>query len=508
MIKRYLDFIGESFEFLLESDVVYSDKFRKVISNIQSPISSKLLEIENKDLPVRSNYFDILKDKNDTITFLPDRKAQEILKDNSKEMVSFRGDGGWLTHNITENGAIFDLLGYKPQADAPYKPQSSDIGEVVKKIVSPTSGKTWVWVKFQNGEGVYNQQKLTVVDDSSAKLWGRGRQEIGVGRGIRALLSSTGEKIVDKELEEFVNLYKSAIDKLNDKFFFFEEVKGNDIGYWYNSDNYYVRSGQLGSSCMASVDSNYFDIYMSNPDRISLIIYKCPDNPDTILGRALLWTLNDGKKFMDRIYTSNDSDIQLFRQYAKENGWYYKYHNSSTDSGQAFDPEGNTVRLDLTVNIRKGYYKRYPYLDTLKYWSPDSGIISNNSHKGEYTLEDTGGDYSRCDNCGGSGRIECYDCGGNGEQECSNCGGDGEIECSNCDGNGEVDCSNCDGSGNIEDSEGNEVECTKCSGNGLCDECPECRGTGNNECGDCGGRGEVECENCNGAGEYDCPDCT
>ena len=86
MIKRYLDFIGESLEFLLESDVVYSEKFRKVISNILSPISSKLLEIENKDLPVRSNYFDILKDKNDTITFLPDRKAQEILKDKQDKL--------------------------------------------------------------------------------------------------------------------------------------------------------------------------------------------------------------------------------------------------------------------------------------------------------------------------------------------------------------------------------------------------------------------------------------
>ena len=506
MIKRYLDFIGESLEFLLESDVVYSEKFRKVISNILSPISSKLLEIENKDLPVRSNYFDILKDKNDTITFLPDRKAQEILKDNTKEMVSFRGDGGWLTNNIKENGAIFDLLGYTPQTETPYKPQSSDVGEVFKSVVSPSSGKTWVWVKFANGEGVYNQQKLTKIDDSSAKLWGRGRQEIGVGRGIRALLSSTGEKIVDKELEEFVNLYKSAIDKLNDKFFFFEEVKGNDIGHWYNCDNYYARSGQLGSSCMASVDLSYFDIYMSNPDKISLVIYKCPEKPDTILGRALLWTLNDGKKFMDRIYTSNDSDIQLFRQYAKENGWYYKYHNSSTDSGQAFDPEGNSVKLDLTVNIRKGYYKRYPYLDTLKYWSPDSGVISNSSHKGEYTLEDTGGDYSRCDSCGGSGRVECYDCSGGGEQDCSNCDGNGEIDCSNCSGSGEVDCSNCDGSGNIEDSEGNEVECTECSGSGRTD-CSDCSGGGKEECDDCGGRGNVECENCSGNGEYDCSDC-
>ena len=486
MVKRYLDFIGESLEFLLESDVVYSDKFRKVISNIKSPISSKLLEIENKDLPVRSNYFDLLKDKNDTITFLPDRKAQEILKDNTKEMVSFRGEGGWLTNNIKENGSIFDMLGYVPQSTEPYKPQSSDIGEVVKKVVSPTSGKTWVWIKFPNGEGVYNQQRIVVVDDSSAKLWGRGRQEIGVGRGIRALLTSTGEKIVDRELEEFVNLYKSAIDKLNDKFFFFEEVKGSDIGYWYNCDNYYMRSGQLGNSCMSSVDDSYFDIYISNPDRISLVIYKNPEEPTKILGRAILWTLNDGKKFMDRIYTSNDSDIQLFRQYAKENGWYCKYHNSSTDSGQAYDPEGNSVKLDLTVNIRKGYYKKYPYLDTLKYWNPDSGIISNDSNKGEYTLEDTSGEYgSRCEYCGGSQRVECYECSGS-----------GEIECSDCRGKGEIKCDNCEGSGTITDDEGNEKEC------------PECHGNGDNECDDCGGRGEVECNYCDNRGEVDCPECT
>ena len=486
MVKRYLDFIGESFEFLLESDVVYSDKFRKVISNIKSPISSKLLEIENKDHPVRSNYFDLLKDKNDTITFLPDRKAQEILKDNTKEMVSFRGEGGWLTNNIKENGAIFDMLGYVPQSTEPYKPQSSDIGEVVKKVVSPTSGKTWVWIKFPNGEGVYNQQKIVVVDDSSAKLWGRGRQEIGVGRGIRALLTSTGEKIVDRELEEFVNLYKSAIDKLNDKFFFFEEVKGSDIGYWYNCDNYYMRSGQLGNSCMSSVDDSYFDIYMSNPDRISLVIYKNPEEPTKILGRAILWTLNDGKKFMDRIYTSNDSDIQLFRQYAKENGWYCKYHNSSTDNGQAYDPEGNSVKLDLTVNIRKGYYKKYPYLDTLKYWSPDSGVISNSSHKGEYTLESTEGEYENpCECCGGSQRVECYECGGN-----------GEVDCSDCRGKGEIECDSCEGSGTITDDEENEKEC------------PGCHGNGDNECDDCGGRGEVECNYCDNRGEVDCPECT
>jgi hypothetical protein len=40
----------------------------------------------------------------------------------------------------------------------------------------------------------------------------------------------------------------------------------------------------------------------------------------------------NGKQFVDRIYTINDSDVQLFRDYSKENGWYAKYHNSSSDS--------------------------------------------------------------------------------------------------------------------------------------------------------------------------------
>jgi hypothetical protein len=225
---------------------------------------------------------------------------------------------------------------------------------------------------------------------------------------------------------------------------------------------------------------------MSNPDRISLVIYKNPEEPTKILGRAILWTLNDGKKFMDRIYTSNDSDIQLFRQYAKENGWYCKYNNSSTDNGQAYDPEGNSVKLDLTVNIRKGYYKKYPYLDTLKYWSPDSGVISNSSHKGEYTLESTEGEYENpCECCGGSQRVECYECGGN-----------GEVDCSDCRGKGEIECDSCEGSGTITDDEENEKEC------------PGCHGNGDNECDDCGGRGEVECNYCDNRGEVDCPECT
>ena len=45
MLLKYNDFIFESL--LLESNVIYSDKFRRVLGKMEgNPISQKLLEIE------------------------------------------------------------------------------------------------------------------------------------------------------------------------------------------------------------------------------------------------------------------------------------------------------------------------------------------------------------------------------------------------------------------------------------------------------------------------------
>ena len=513
MLKRYFDFVNESLDLILESDVVYSDKLRNVLSKIDSQISKKLIEIENVDLPVRSNYFDIVLTKNDMVSFIPDRKAQEIIKD-IKEFWAFTGAaGGWLKHTDGNNG-LFSKLGYVPEGD-PYRPNGTDMGEIVSETVSETSGKTYCWVKFTNangdflGQGVYNKEKLTLKRDSKEKeVWSKSRQEVSVGRGIRALLLTTGEKFLDKDIEQFVNLYKSAIDKLNDKFSFFDVVSGSDIAYWYNYNNYFVRSGTLGSSCMAGARASWLEIYTNNPDQCSMVIFKSTEDINKIVGRALLWTLSDGKKFMDRIYTVADSDVQLFREYAKENGWYSKYYNSSTEDGTSYAPNGATEKLDLVVNLSQKDYNYYPYLDTLKYFTPGSGILNNK--EGELELEDTGGGHSNsedeCDECGGSGTVTCGDCDGDGTESCYNCDGNGRVDCSDCDGNGENTCSNCDGSGKVEDDEGNEIDCDDCNGSGQI-ECVECSGNGRVDCDDCDGDGENNCSNCDGDGEVDCYEC-
>ncbi len=465
MIKKYLDFIKESMDLILESDVVYSDKFRLALSKIENPISKSLLGIENKDLDVRSNYFDLLMDKNDTVSFIPDRRAQQILNDR-KETVRFVGrNGGWLTYNKNEAGEyknkkLFDELGFTPTTEEIVQPEENEIGEVIKKVVSEKSNKTFAWVKFTNTDLVINVEKLRAVDETTKLVWSTNRQEIRIGRAIRALLGSADIKFADKEIEDFVNLYKATIDKFNDKFTLFEEITGDKIGYWYSYRNYYNRNGTLGSSCMSDVNEDYFDIYMSNPEVCTLVIFKSEDDPTKIIGRALLWKLRDGKKFMDRIYTTKDSDVQLFRDYAKENGWYTKRTNGSAGSGAVVSPDGSNVNLDLTVDIKPGTYEGYPYLDTLKFWNK-SGTLSINNSSGAYVLESTGGDYISCDSCDGSGRRSCYECDGDGSYTCSNCDGDGTVG----KGDDKEDCPRCDGDGTR--------ECDDCGGSGVTD-CPEC----------------------------------
>jgi len=511
MIGKYSEFITESL--ILESEVIYSNLFRQALSKLDSPISKSLLDIENKDFNIQSNYFDINKEKNDEVSFISDRKAQEILKD-AQPLVRFTGSGGgWLKHSES-NAELFGKLGYQPNGPEPHKPSSSELGVVVKKVVSETSGNTYVWVKFRNaegveiGEGVYNQEKLRDVEDPRLKeVWSKNRQPIKIGRAIRALLKVAGVDFVDKDIEDFVNKYKSTIDKINDKFRLFEVVEGDDIAHWYRYANYLNQSGTLGNSCMKSVPSSYFEIYTSNPDVCKLLILKSEDDESKITGRALLWTLTDGKKFLDRIYTNVDSDVQLFRDWAKENGIYSKFYNNSSDSPDVFDLEGQKLRLEkLEVRIRRGSYDRYPYVDTIKYFSPDKGILSNRKSYDNYTLESTGGDAIICDYCDGSGRTTCSNCDGDGDVDCYECDGNGDSRCGDCYGEGTIDCSNCDGSGNIEDSDGNEEACPDCNGDGNI-RCDECSGDGRIECSYCDGRGRVECGDCDGNGDMSCPEC-
>jgi len=251
----------------------------------------------------------------------------------------------------------------------------------------------------------------------SSKIWSTSRNSIKVGRLVRAILKAYGSKVVDKDMEEFTNTYKATFDFTQDVLKQFDIVKGDDISYWYdNSDEerYVSGGGTLNNSCMAESPSEYFDMYCNNTNEIQMVILYGDDGEikdgkfvsDQIKGRALLWKANiDGVAgtFMDRIYTSNDSDVELFKQYAEKNNWWYKKSQSmepreTITNGSRSIYKGAILTVKLTGN--GGTWDRYPYMDTMCYLNQDSDTLTNSDDEDleiDRTFRDTDGGYMDSD---------------------------------------------------------------------------------------------------------------
>ena len=372
-LNKYGNFIVEKLileQLLLESNVIYSGKFKKVLLKMpDNEIAQKLIEIENKDLEVVSNFFDIKVDNDTILTFTPDRVAQQILNDE-KEYVLYQGRrGGWLTNDVVKNGAIFARLGFTPQTEEVFHPNNTDPGEVVSRITSDKTGKTWCYVKFPTGEGVYNSEKLRAhVIDKPALVFKRSRQEIRLGRAIRLLLTAYSVPVTDAQIELFVNDYRAAFSIANNVFSRFEIVEGAQLLYWYHRSRYeFPHQGMLGSSCQAVGREDWLQIYIDNPQTVKLLILKSENTDEKIIGRALLWTLDDGRILMDQIYTSKDSDTRVFREYADAKGYVQINYRETFTAHLNPKPEG---------------FGAYPSVDNMRQWNRESGQISNKNFPG------------------------------------------------------------------------------------------------------------------------------
>lgn len=359
------------------------------------------------------------------------------------------------------------------------------------------------------------------IDDDISPFSIKGRSQIKVGRFVRALLSNKdvikeledNTSFTDNDYEKFVNLYKSTFKPSNIKF---KLVSGIEIKKYYLEDNYAYVNGQLGSSCMRYDDcQDYFEIYTENSESCRLLIYVNSD--DKILGRALVWKLSqspcESEYFMDRVYTSKDSDVIKFINYANENGWMYKFSMCCDNSeGILFKYKKKTIIGEIRIKLSKSKFDEYPFMDTVSYINLKDGFASNVNGRKFISCLDTSGEYNdecancngegiadnKCDNCLGDGCIECDDCEGEGSINCTECDASNIIDCDICDGTGRArklirmgNCSRCEGSGKISN-------CSSCNGNKYID-CAYCNGTGTKECDDCNGYGVLRkqpCENC------------
>ena len=104
----------------------------------------------------------------------------------------------------------------------------------------------------------------------------------------------------------------------------FEIVTGDDIVKYYNQDNYFRSTGDLGGSCMRQEEKMHLIQFYAKNSNVSLIIMKVKDS-DAIIARALLWTTTTGVKVVDRIYTADSRIVSLFHKYIDENKFINVY---------------------------------------------------------------------------------------------------------------------------------------------------------------------------------------
>jgi len=239
-----------------------------------------------------------------------------------------------------------------------------------------------------------NTFKVTAYTNQNTFYNTSGRSITKIGRLVGKLFPNQYKQSGDpgKDIESFVNMYKAARDTSK-----FEIVKGDKIAHWYNEEQYVTGGGSMNNSCMRyGKCKNYLEFYTENEDKVSLVILKDTEDDKKIRGRAILWELESpsGRTFMDRIYTSKDSDIILFQDYAKENGWLHKKYQNMDGDGPWIDTKnGEKSYIDLVVDgLEDPGDGGYPYMDTMKYFDGDT-ISNDKDYLSEpKKLESTSGD--------------------------------------------------------------------------------------------------------------------
>lgn len=197
----------------------------------------------------------------------------------------------------------------------------------------------------------------------------RGRQQISIGRLVRAILQKSGISFTESEIEGFVNEYKSMQKPSK-----FELVKGDDIKKYYNENNY-DNTGDYGwslfNSCMRSAScSDFMAVYTLPESEVQLLVLFNNEN-SKVMGRAIVWNkaiIGDGKEvvYMDRIYTKSEDLVLTFKNYAEEHGWWYKEQQSASVSAITNGEDKlNTPLIKAEIpNVDWKKYKK-PYMDSL-----------------------------------------------------------------------------------------------------------------------------------------------
>lgn len=405
---KYQDYILESkvYQLILESNIEFSKKFINILSMIKSPIAGEILKLQGVDKNVTQNFIDANLDDPNVVSFIQDNTAQQLIgKDKDIWIVSNNGrmlkyQNFSSTSGEENNKRTYELLGVE-MTDVQKIDNNKEV-KLVNEAISPfNDNKVYCYVETLEDpiqKMVINKTGIgRKNNDGYQKVWNQSRNSMRIGRFITRLIPLTGKTFSNADVEKFVNEWKATIDIMNDAFLKFDVVSGNDIFKWYRSSNTLRSSGgTIDSSCMLDTPENCLYIYINNPEKIQMVIlYDDSGSIDSdgkytsrkIAGRAILWKTDEGDMFMDRIYYSNDDQVELFRKYSESNGWWAKKQNNSQVDFSVI--QGETVKNDIIYHVTiKKWSWGFPYLDSLPCF--DNGILTNDeSEEFDKYLQDT-----------------------------------------------------------------------------------------------------------------------
>lgn len=207
-----------------------------------------------------------------------------------------------------------------------------------------------------------------------------GRSTTSIGRVVKKILGDSFKPSGDpgNDIESFVNEYKALRDTSR-----FELVSGEDIRYWYFADRYIEGQGPLNGSCMRYESTqDCLDLYVDNPDEVSMLILRDSKHPDKIRGRAIVWTLSRpvGMTFMDRIYYVSGYEKDMFIQYAKDHKWMYKQRQTYDEDVPVVDTISGEVISNPCLEVSLSSTPRdggLPYMDTMKYLNTNMDTLAS-----------------------------------------------------------------------------------------------------------------------------------
>jgi len=235
--------------------------------------------------------------------------------------------------------------------------------------------------------------------------WAReGRQNGKAGKVIRKIFTEKALKMFKEvDFEVFNNKYKSKCG-LGDYVFAIED----DIASVYDREQ---EDGgcSLAGSCMRG-KGDHMGIYQNT--KIVTLTNKVTG---LLAGRALLWedvksvgdSVPESIKFIDRFYVAHDHLHETFKEYAIDNGLWYKQYYKTYDSKQKLiNPlTGEVCVVRMTFPTPTDHIL-YPYIDTFSY-GIDGELRNFEADDNIYTYCNVGGGREG-DNRGYDQVNECF----------------------------------------------------------------------------------------------------